>query len=221
MKTIMKITSVVAGSCFALTTAFTPALASTEGSAPSTAEQITSQQVGPQQVASNTSSVSENNYLIKYHVNEESKSVDVDLKVGPGNTLSTNDGGKTLQIIDSSGNVIETLDLPEDAGSQASSADFSSWDIAGNHEAKVSISAAALTASSKNSSGVSTQAVHAPSQAWYDCMIDRGIDGAIAGAVAGCAATAAVGCVEGALTGAGGGGIGNIVAGLWTCRGKY
>lgn len=221
MKTIAKITSVAAGSCFALATAFAPALATTGGSAPADSEQVSSQQANPHQVAPNTSSVSKGNYLLKYHVNEKSKSVDVDLKVGDGNKLSTSDGEKTLQISNSSGKVLETLDLPKAAGSQASSADFSPWGVEGTNEAKVSISAATLTAAGSKSSGATTQDVHGPSQAWFDCMTDRGIDGAISGAVAGCAVTVEIGCVEGAITGGASAGIGNIVAGLWTCRDKY
>lgn len=47
MKTIAKITSVAAGSCFALATAFAPALATTEGFAPADSEQVSSQQANP------------------------------------------------------------------------------------------------------------------------------------------------------------------------------
>lgn len=156
-----------------------------------------------------TQIVSAGDYLLKYNANPASHSVDIDLTVGSDLTLATDDTG-SLRITDATGELKDRLDLPAMVEGDGTTA--SAWAVTDAHHAAVTLSQAAIDAGA-----VSTRI----SQKWLDCMSDHGISGAIAGAVAGCATTIAIGCVEGAVTGGAVGLIGNIVAGLWSCRSKW
>jgi hypothetical protein len=193
----------------ALTSAAVVLIGSVGLAGPANASTATAAMPAAHSVPIDTQTVSAGDYLLKYNANLVSHSVDIDLTVGSGLNLTTDDTG-ALRITDATGELKDRLDLPALVDGEGTN--VSAWSVTDAHHAEVTLSQAAI-----DEGAASTRI----SQKWLDCMANHGISGAIAGAVAGCAATIAIGCVEGAVTGGAATMIGSIVAGLWDCRSKW
>lgn len=165
-----------------------------------------------QSVDYSTQSVDKGNFLVKFKKDHDR--FHVTIKVGSDYQLRAH--GKDLAVVDSSGNEVDRLPLPKkDSGKTL-------WSAKDSRTATVDIPLDAIVPQTKAQPGsVEAQGAKAPSDAWYDCMSDKGWSAAVSTAVAGCALAIEIGCVEGAAGGFASGAITGLVSGLWSCKSKY